>query len=105
LDQNKQPNRIFFFFSFGIEPKTGSNRLISVRFGSGFFPSKPVQIQITLVEFFLGFLSTTFFNTFVLYLLPFYRKSTSIFVLIDPCPEVKSSKKIHITKQKRYPWL
>jgi hypothetical protein len=25
--------------------------------------------------------------------------------LIDPCPEVKSSKKIHITKQKRYPWL
>ena len=30
LDQNKQLNR--FFFSFWIEPKTGSNRLISVRF-------------------------------------------------------------------------
>jgi hypothetical protein len=25
--------------------------------------------------------------------------------LIDPCPEVKPSKKIHKTKQKIYPWL
>jgi hypothetical protein len=106
LDQNKQPNRFYFFLFWNrTEPKTGSNRLILVRFGSGFFPSKPVQTEITPVEFFLGFLSTTFFNTSVLYLLPFSRKSTSIFVLIDPCPEVKPSKKIHKTKQKRYPWL
>jgi hypothetical protein len=27
------------------EPKTGSNRLLSVRFGSVFFHSKPVQTQ------------------------------------------------------------
>jgi hypothetical protein len=104
LDQNKQPNWFFFLkFWNRTEPKTGSNRLISVRFGLGFFPSKPIQTEITPVEFFLGFLSTTFFNTSVLYLLSFSRKSTSIFVLIDPCPKVKPSKKIHKTKQKIYP--
>jgi len=32
FDQNKQPNH-FIFFSFWTEPKTGSNRLILVRFG------------------------------------------------------------------------
>jgi len=108
LDQNKQPNQFYFFLV--LEPNRTENQFKpinfgSVRFGSGFFPSKPVQTEITPVEFFLGFLSTIFFNTSVLYLLPFSRKSTLIFVLIDPCPEVKPSKKIHKTKQKRYPWL
>jgi hypothetical protein len=48
LNQNKQPNRFYFFFNFlnRTEPKTGSNRLISVRFGLVFFSSKPVQTEI-----------------------------------------------------------
>jgi hypothetical protein len=32
------------------KPKTGSNRLISVRFGSVFFPSKPVQTEIMMLK-------------------------------------------------------
>jgi len=47
LDQNKQPNRLFFFeFLNRTEPKTGSNRLILIRFGLVFFPSKPVQTKM-----------------------------------------------------------
>jgi hypothetical protein len=46
LDQNKQPNRFFFLFMNRTEPKTGSNRLISVRFDSVCFPSKPVQTEL-----------------------------------------------------------
>jgi hypothetical protein len=70
LDQNKQPNQFYFFFSFGTEPNRTENRFKpinfgSVRFGSVFFPSKPVQTEIIPVEFFLGFLLTTFFSTFV----------------------------------------
>jgi hypothetical protein len=49
LDQNKQPN--WFYFFLVLEPKTSSNRLISVWFGSGFFPFKPVQTEITPVVF------------------------------------------------------
>jgi hypothetical protein len=33
-------------------------------------------------------------------LLPFSRKSTPIFFLLDPCPEIKAGKKIHKTKGK-----
>jgi len=42
---NNQTELFFFNFLNRTEPKTGSNRLISVRFGSVFFPSKPVQTQ------------------------------------------------------------
>ena len=49
LVQNKQPNRFYFIFSFETEPKTGSNRLISVRFGLVFSPSKPVQTKIFIL--------------------------------------------------------
>jgi hypothetical protein len=46
LNQNKQLNRIFLKkFLNRTKPKTGSNRLISVRFGLVFSPSKPVQTQ------------------------------------------------------------
>jgi hypothetical protein len=58
-------NQTDFIFFLVLEPKTGSNRLISVRFGSVCLPSKPIQTEIIPVEFFLGFLLTTFFSIFV----------------------------------------
>jgi hypothetical protein len=38
------------FLSFWTEPKTGSNRLISIRFRSVFSPSKLVQTKIMMFE-------------------------------------------------------
>ena len=66
FDQNKQPNRFFFV----LEPNQTENRFKPINFGSVWFgfvfsPSKPVQTEIIPVEFFLGFLFTTFFSTFV----------------------------------------
>jgi len=95
---NKQPNQNYIFLSFWTEPKTGPNQLISVWFGLVFFPSKPVQIEIIMVEFFLGFLLTIFFNTFIFVLFSIFQKINSLFW--SPCPEVKPNKKIHKTKGK-----
>jgi hypothetical protein len=58
------------FFFLVLEPNQTENRFKPINFGSVwfglvFFPSKPVQTKIIPVEFFLGFLFTTFFSTFV----------------------------------------
>ena len=56
LNQNKQLNRIFFLILW-TEPKTGSNQLISVRFGSvrffflsnQFKPNGPLYFSCNLI--------------------------------------------------------
>ena len=82
------------------EPKTDSNRLISVRFGSVFFPSKPVQTEIIMVEFFLDFLLTTFFSTFIFVLASIFQKINSNFRFDLLAQKLNPNKKIHKTKGK-----
>jgi len=53
------------------------------------------------LSFFWAFYRPHFSALLFLYLLPFSRKSTSIFVLIDPCPEVKPIKKNTQNKTKK----
>ena len=95
---NKQPNQNYIFFSFWTEPKTGPNQLISVWFGLVFFPSKPVQIEIIMVEFFLGFLLTIFFNTFIFVLFSIFQKINSNFCFDLLAQKLNPTKKY--TKQK-----
>jgi hypothetical protein len=77
LDQNKQPNRFLFYFLNRTEPKTGSNRLISVRFG--FFPFQTGS-------------NLNFYTCF------HFPKNQLQFSFCSPCPEVEPIKKIHKTK-------
>jgi hypothetical protein len=58
-------NQTDFIFFLVLEPNRTENRFKLINFGSVFFPSKPVQTEIIPVEFFLGFLLTVFFSTFV----------------------------------------
>jgi hypothetical protein len=68
LDQNKQPNRFYFFLVF--KPNQTKNRFKPINFGSGFFPSKPVQTEIFRLSFFWAFKWPDFSVLLFIYLLP-----------------------------------
>jgi len=92
LDQNIQPNWFYFIFSFGTEPKTSSNRLILVRFGSVFSPSKSFQTEIFILASIFQKINSNFYTCF------HFPKNQLQFSFCSSCPEVKPSKKIHKTK-------
>ena len=60
LGLNKQPNWIYFFSIFWTELNRKPVRTDHIRFGSGFFPSKPISTEnyfwfFSLIKFFQGF--------------------------------------------------
>ena len=78
------------------------NRFKLINFSSVRFFSFPNRFKPKLfrLSFFWAFYWSHFSALLFLYLLSFYKKSTPIFILIDPCPEVKLSKKYTKTKGK-----